>query len=82
MESTLTTLTQILGPGSGILALALFGLGWLFVQNQRLHAKNLEILGQVMPLVSTFPPAVERLTRATETLERAQAVCAATNRGG
>jgi hypothetical protein len=76
MSEILDTLMKVLGPGSGILALALFGLGWLFTQNQKLHARNLEILEQVLPLVATFPAAVERLTQATAAITTATAVCA------
>jgi hypothetical protein len=55
-----------------MLTLSLAALGWLFRQNQSLHAKNLEILSQVLPLASTFPAAVDRLVQATDRCERRQ----------
>jgi len=75
-------IASALSQGStGVAALAIAGMVWLFIVNQRLVAaqkaevatlneKVASILEKVIPLTTLVPPAIEKVRDAAERLER------------
>jgi len=51
-----------LGP-TGFAALAIAGAVWMYIQNQNLHARHVELLKSVIPVAEKLAESVERLER-------------------
>ena len=75
-------IASALAQGSvGVAALAIAGMVWLFVTNQKLIAaqkvevaslnqKVVDILEKIIPLTTLVPPAIEKVRDTAERLER------------